>query len=148
MKSVSEILSENHCPIHSISPGHSVYQALEKMNSLSIGALMVLDEAGKILGIFSERDYTRKVELAGKDSKATTVKQVMVENLVCVRPEDTGQRCFELMYQNKIRHLPVVTQQGHLIGVLAILDVVHSMLTEQNLTIEHLEEQITQAWPF
>jgi CBS domain-containing protein len=140
MKTIQEILQAKPIGLLSISPEATVLEALKTMAQHEVGALIVLDR-DKLVGIFSERDYARKVILHGKASKDTTVSEIMTHKVVCVRPEQTVEDCMALMTDKRIRHLPVV-QDKKVIGVISIGDVVKEVISEQRFMIEQLEHYI------
>src|SRR5262245_22317466 len=127
--------------IYSVGPSDTVFAALRLMADKNIGAVIVLS-AEKIDGIFSERDYARKVILLGKTSKETLVSEIMTTPVFCVPPEWTADQCMALMTEKRIRHLPVVDQE-RLVGVISIGDVVRTVVDEQQFTISSLERYIT-----
>ncbi len=141
MRTVQQILHTKPGPLLSIAPQATVFDALAVMAQHDIGALAVLDE-GHLVGMFSERDYARKVILHGKSSKEITVADIMSTAVLSVRPDDTIRDCMTLMTDNRIRHLPVVDASGP-IGMVSIGDVVKALLSEQAFTIEQLEHYIT-----
>ncbi|MGD2138853.1 MAG: CBS domain-containing protein [Burkholderiales bacterium] len=140
MRSVQHLLEEKPQQILSIGPDASVLDALKLMAEKDVGALVVLD-GEKLIGIFSERDYARKIILFGKSSKDTPVSAIMTQKVVCVRPEQTAEECMALMTQKRVRHLPVLSEKK-VIGIISIGDVVRAMLTDQQRTIEQLEQYI------
>lgn len=140
MRTVQQILQAKAGPLLSVSPAATVFDALTVMAEHDIGALAVVD-SGHLVGMFSERDYARKVILHGKSSKETTVADIMSTPAVSVRPEDTVHDCMALMTRNRIRHLPVAGAAGP-IGMVSIGDIVKALLTEQAFTIEQLEHYI------
>jgi len=140
MKTVKEILGAKAHNLLSISPQASVLDALKLMAEKDIGALVVLEGDG-LAGIFSERDYARKVILHGKSSNATPVSEIMTHKVVCVRPEQSVEECMALMTDRRIRHLPVLEDQK-VIGVISIGDVVKEVISEQRFVIEQLEHYI------
>ncbi len=140
MKTVKEILEAKSHKLLSISPQASVLDALELMADRDVGALVVLDGDG-LAGIFSERDYARKVILHGKSSKATPVSEIMTHKVVCVRPDQSVEECMALMTDKRIRHLPVL-EDRKVIGVISIGDVVKEVISEQRFVIEQLEHYI------
>ena len=127
--------------VYSVEPGDTVLDALHLMADKNIGAVLVRSEE-KIEGIFSERDYARKVILVGKTSRETLVSEIMTTQVVCVEPGWTAEQCMALMTERRIRHLPVV-EQGRLMGVISIGDVVRAVVDEQQFTIDSLQRYIT-----
>src|SRR5262249_10234576 len=127
--------------IHSVKPGDKVYDALRLMAEKNIGAVLVRSDE-KIEGIFSERDYARKVILVGKTSKETLVSEIMTTRVISVEPNWTADQCMALMTEKRIRHLPVV-EQGRLVGIISIGDVVRAVVEEQQFTIDSLHRYIT-----
>jgi CBS domain-containing protein len=141
MTTVSQLLRNKGGAVWSVSPETSVYHALELMADKNIGAVLVLDGA-KLAGIFSERDYARKIILHGKASKDTPVKDIMTSKVVTVRPDQTIETCMALMTDKHFRHLPVV-DGDQVVGVISIGDVVKAVIAEQEFRIEQLESYIT-----
>jgi CBS domain-containing protein len=141
MGKVRNILQIKGTGTFSVQPATTVYQALELMVEKNIGALLVSDQ-GKFVGIFTERDYARKVILKGKTSKETMIGEIMTENPVTVSPDDSIDDCMKIMVSKYIRHLPVM-QQGDLLGLISIGDVVKYIIEEQRYIIEDLEHYIT-----
>jgi CBS domain-containing protein len=127
--------------VYSVGPGDTVYDALRLMADKNIGAVVVLSNQ-KIDGIFSERDYARKVILLGKTSKETLVSEIMTTRVVSVEPDWTAEQCMALMTEKRVRHLPVMDQR-RLIGVISIGDVVRAVVDEQQFTINSLQRYIT-----
>lgn len=127
--------------IYSVEPGETVLEALRMMADKNIGAVLVCS-GQKLEGIFSERDYARKVILLGKRSRETLVSEIMTTQVVCVEPGWTADQCMALMTERRIRHLPVV-ENGRLIGVISIGDVVRAVVEEQQFTIDSLQRYIT-----
>jgi CBS domain-containing protein len=140
MKTIKEILEGKSQSVLSISPEASVLDALKLMSDKEVGALVVL-EGERLAGIFSERDYARKVILHGKASKDTPVREIMTQKVVCVRPDQSVEDCMALMTDKRIRHLPVL-QDNRVIGVISIGDVVKEVISEQRFIIEQLEHYI------
>jgi CBS domain-containing protein len=140
MKTVQQLLESKRHGVASVAPETSVLDALRVMAEKEIGAVLVLD-GDSLVGIFSERDYARKVVLQGKASKDTPVREIMTEKVVCVRPEQTIEDCMGLMTGKRIRHLPVL-QHKKVIGVVSIGDVVKEMLVEKEFVIKQLESYI------
>ena len=141
MKFVSEMLKGKGRDVWTVSPDSTVYDALQVMADKNVGALMVL-ENDQVVGVFSERDYARKVILKGKASKDTPVSDIMSTKLVWVRPGQSIEDCMNLMTNRRIRHLAVL-EEGRLIGVISIGDVVKAIISEQEFTIQQLEQYIT-----
>ena len=128
-----------------ISPEACVYDAIEIMADKSVGALLVISE-GKLVGVVSERDYARKVILQGKSSKQTKVKEIMTGPAIFVIPEQTVEDCMRIMTEKHIRPLPVV-EDGNILGVVSIGDLVKWMISAQQQTISHLHNYITSKYP-
>jgi CBS domain-containing protein len=141
MHTVGDILQAKGHTVWSVSPEVSVYQALERLAAKDIGALVVL-EGGRLVGIFSERDYARKIILKGKASRDTPVRDSMTTRVVTVGPAETIAQCMVLMTHHHIRHLPVM-DNAELIGLISIGDVVKAVISEQAFVIEQLENYIT-----
>ncbi|EJF08577.1 MULTISPECIES: CBS domain-containing protein [Pontibacter] len=141
MGTVRHILQKKGNKVISVAPTSTVYSALETMVEQNVGALIVMDN-GKFAGMFTERDYARKVILKGKASRDTLVQEIMSEHPVTVTPDTTLEQCMKLMTQKYIRHLPVFDNQ-ELIGLVSIGDIVKCMMDEQKCIIEDLEHYIT-----
>jgi CBS domain-containing protein len=141
---VKQILSEKGHEVWSTSPDTTVFDALKFMSDKSVGALVVLENL-EVVGVFSERDYARKVILKGKSSKNHPVKEIMTRRVVCVKLENTTEECMALMTYKHIRHLPVV-EGDELVGIISIGDVVKAIISQQELVIEQLENYITGAY--
>ena len=140
MKTVRQLLRLKRGEIFSTTPEASVFDALKVMAEKNVGALLVL-EGGRLAGIISERDYARKVILHGKSSHDIPVREIMSENVVTVPPDQTVEDCMALMTDRRIRHLPVV-EEGRLVGLLSIVDLVKDVIAEQEQTIRQLESYI------
>jgi CBS domain-containing protein len=141
MGKVRNILHNKGNAIFSVEPTEMVYRAIELMCEKNIGGLLIV-ENGKLVGIFTERDYARKLILKGKSSKDTQIRDLMTSNLVTVSPDTSIDDCMRVMTGRKIRHLPVL-DKGELVGIISIGDVVHFVIEEQKSIIEHLEHYIT-----
>lgn len=138
---VSDILKNKGNKVYSIKPDRTVFEALQVMAEKEIGALVVLDDKEKVIGIFSERDYARKCILEGKSSKETKVSELMVTKVYFVTPEDKVEDLMNLMTEKKIRHLPVL-EGDKLAGIVSIGDVVKSIIEDKDFIIENLERYI------
>ena len=143
MKTVRDILKKKGSDIYSISPQASVYEALQTMADKNIGAVLVM-ERGKLVGILSERDYARKVILKGKASKETLVSELMTRNVLYVSPDKNVEDCMFLMTTKNIRHLPVI-EDGRLVGIISINDVVKIIISEQKFAIDALEKYMQSS---
>lgn len=144
MLTVRDLLSRKQNNTVSIHPNQTVYQALNMMASYDIGALLVV-EGRELLGIFSERDYARKLSLKGKNENNTLVGEVMARQLTVVTHEDTVESCMKLMTDRHIRHLPVL-QEDKLVGIVSIGDVVKGIIDQQKATINNLESYISGGY--
>ena len=142
MTIVAKILqSKPDATVHTIAPAASVLDALRLMADKSIGALIVT-EGEAIVGIFTERDYARKIALMGRTSAVTQVKDVMTSAVMFVKPDQTSEQCMQIMSNNRLRHLPVLNN-GKLVGMISIGDLVKDIISEQKFIIEQLENYIT-----
>lgn len=142
MTLVAEILkSKADTAVYTVAPDATVLEALRLMADKGIGALVVAD-GPSILGIVTERDYARKVALMGRSSESTPVREVMTSAVKCVRPNQTGEQCMQLMTSGRLRHLPVVDEAEKLIGMVSIGDLVKDTISEQKFIIEQLEHYI------
>ena len=145
MTIVAKILqSKPDATVHTITPAASVLDALRLMADKSIGALIVT-EGEAIVGIFTERDYARKIALLGRTSAATLVRDVMTADVMYVRPTQTSQECMALMTENRLRHLPVMDGE-QVVGLVSIGDLVKSVISEQQFIITQMEQYITRVW--
>ena len=140
MKTVQQMLQGKAQRLLSVHPEATVYDALQLMAQADVGALVVLD-GERLTGIFSERDYARKVILFGKSSRETLVREIMTEKVLCVRPDQTVDQCMALMTDKRVRHLPVLDHK-RVTGVISIGDVVKEVISEQRFMIEQLENYI------
>lgn len=144
MITIKELLKKKSGDIWSISPQTSVYQALELMAQKEVGALLVIED-DKLVGIFSERDYARKIILKGKASKDTAVGELMTTSVYYVTPDNTLEEAMALMTSKHIRHLPIMNQ-GKLVSIVTLGDVVKKIISEQKLTIDELENYVTGGY--
>lgn len=140
MKPVSELLKKRDGTLWHVRPSDTVYAALELLAGYEVGALMVMD-GGRLVGVFSERDYTRKVALQGRNSRETRVEEIMTRNVVTVSPTAGTRACMALMSEKKIRHLPVV-DGGTVLGMISIRDILDDIIADHESTIAQLENYI------
>jgi CBS domain-containing protein len=143
MKTVREVLQGKPAGVCSVAPQAMAFEALQLMADKDVGAVVVVQK-GKPVGMFSERDYARKVILKGKSSKETRVSDLMTKPVLYVRPEQTVADCMALMTDKRVRHLPVM-ENDKLTGIVSIGDVVKAIIAEQEFTIRELENYITGA---
>lgn len=141
MTTVRQVLQSKGGQVWSISPKATVFQVLELMAEKDIGAVLVADEAGRPAGIFTERDYARKVVLKGRLSRDVTVGELMSPKVIVVTPDLTLEECMQLMTARKIRHLPVM-ENNQLAGMISIGDVVKHLLADSKFAIQQLEGYI------
>ena len=142
MKTVAELLRTKPTrPVIKVTPELSVLDAIKVLASENIGAAVVMS-GDRLAGIFSERDYTRKVILKGRSSDSTRVEEIMTANVVVVSPRTKTRDCMALMTEKNIRHLPVV-DEGRVIGMVSIRDIVSDIIADQDFTIEQLEHYIS-----
>jgi CBS domain-containing protein len=140
MATIAQLLREKGHAVFSIGPDETVYEALQKMAEANVGCLVVLED-GTLVGIISERDYARNVVLKGRTSPATHVREIMNTPVLYTTPDRTVEECMALMTDRRIRHLPVI-DQGQLIGVISIGDLVKSIISDQKFIIDQLEHFI------
>ena len=141
MKSATHILrSKADAHVYSVAPTAAVFDALKLMADHNIGSLLVMED-GKIVGIFTERDYARKIVLMGRTSPQTMVREVMSSSVMFVGPDQTSEQCMALMTNSRLRHLPVM-EDGELLGIISIGDLVKDIISEQQFIIEQLERYI------
>ena len=141
MKTVRQILDGKGHATCSVTRDSMVYDALKLMADKEIGALLVV-EGGRLVGVISERDYARKVILKGKSSLDTPVKEIMTQDFVWVRPEQTVEECMGLVTEKRVRHLPVLVDD-QVVGIISIGDLVKAVIDEKDFTIKQLESYIT-----
>ncbi len=141
MKNVRDVLrSKNIDQIYSVQPTTKVLDAVKLMADKGVGALLVLDN-GKLAGIVSERDYARKVVLMSRSSHTAEVREIMTADVICVNPAQSIEHCMELMTEKRLRHLPVL-EDGQLIGLISIGDLVKNIISDQQFLIRQLEGYI------
>jgi CBS domain-containing protein len=141
MVTAGQVLQQKGNRIWSVSPAAMVYDALALMAENNLGAVLVMEDAA-IVGIFSERDYARKVILKGKSSRETPVREIMTEEVLFVGPNQSIPDCMSLMTEKRVRHLPVM-DDAKLIGVISIGDVVKAIIAEHEFVIKQLENYIS-----
>ncbi len=141
MQTVKQLLETKGNDILTIDPNNTVYDAIKLMADHHVGSLLVM-EKDKLVGIITERDYSRNVILKGKSSKETPVKDIMISNILCVQPEKTIEECMALMTEKHVRHLPVIGSDK-VIGIISIGDLVKAIISEQKFMIEQLEHYIS-----
>jgi len=142
---ISDVLGQKGSHVWHVSPDATVFDAIETMAENNVGALPVMED-GKILGIVSERDYTRKVALKGKASKQTLVREIMFTPVIAATPDHTVEECLRIMTEHRVRHLPVL--EGETVtGIVSIGDLVNWTISAQTATISHLESYISGQYP-
>ena len=141
---VDALLKEKGSTVYSIAPEATVFDAITMMSDKNIGALLVFENQ-RLIGIISERDYTRKVALKGKASKQTPVREILSEHLVTTAPEATIEECLVAMTEHRIRHLPVV-RGDTVLGVVSIGDLVNFIISSQHATIQQLQGYISGSY--
>ena len=142
---ISSILTNKTSALWSIAPEASVFEAIKLMAEKDIGSLVVMS-GGKLAGLFTERDYTRKVALQGKTSKETQVGEIIPFKVVTITPEDSVEDCMRLMTEHRVRHLPVV-EGDQVVGIISIGDLVNWIISAQNAAIEQMEQYISGSVP-
>jgi CBS domain-containing protein len=143
--SVGSVLARKSSAVWSIAPNSTVFEAIQLMADKNVGALPVLDN-GQLIGMISERDYTRKVSLKGKSSKQTPVREIMTQEVVTVKIADSINECMRVMTDCRIRHLPVMEGE-RMIGLVSLGDLVKWVISAQAATIEALQKYITGDYP-
>lgn len=140
MTTIRQLLDDKGTEVSSISPDARVYDAVALMAEKEIGSLVVIED-GRVVGLISERDYARKVILKGRASRETQVRDIMTTRVVYAHPEQTVEECMAILTDQRVRHLPVM-DQGKLVGIISIGDLVKSIITEQKFLIEQLVQYI------
>ena len=141
MKTVAELLKAKPARIVSVRPEQSVLEAIKVLAQEDIGAALVMT-GSRLVGIMSERDYTRKIVLKGRASDSTRVEEIMTSQVIVVNPRTKTRECMALMTERNIRHLPVV-DEGRVLGMISIRDIVGDIIADQDFTIEQLEHYIS-----
>src|SRR5690606_36645389 len=142
MRTVRQLLESKGPEVHAIGPDAAVIDAIRRMAEKGIGALVVLDPGGALAGVVSERDYARKIVLAGRSTRDAAVREIMSTDVVTVRLDDQAEACMQLVTDRRIRHLPVV-EDGRVVGVVCIGALVKAVTEEQQLELEQLQRYIT-----
>jgi CBS domain-containing protein len=142
MGTVRDVLQMKGHAVYFIQPDNTVFEALSVLVDKNVGALVVLNQDGKVIGIFSERDYARRVILKGRASKDTLIKEIMTEHPFTVNESNSIEECMVKMTDKHIRHLPVINDHDQLIGMISIGDVVKYIIDEQQYIIHNLEGYI------
>lgn len=142
---ISAILREKGVTIHSVAPTAMVYDAIQTMADRNIGALLVM-EGERLVGIVSERDYTRKIALKGKQSKQTPVSEIMFTPVISATEESSVEECMRLMTEHRIRHLPIL-EMGKVVGVVSIGDLINWIIKTQREALNSLEDYISGKYP-
>ena len=141
MDTVRNILQLKGNLVYTVSPDSSVYEALELLESKNLGSLVIIEDDGKLDGIFTERDYARKVILKGRSSKETLVRDIMTDDPIFVTPDTKIEECMKLMTEKFNRHLPVL-ENNQLVGLVSIGDLVKYIINQKDFIIENLEHYI------
>ena len=137
MTMINQLLKVKGHGYFSVGPSETVYAAIEKMAEKNVGSVLVMDGA-TLVGIFTERDYARNVVPKGRSSPQTLVRDIMSGQVACVGPDDTVDACMALMTKKRVRHLPVIEDEG-VVGIISIGDLVKSIIDDQRFTIDQLE---------
>ena len=141
MKTLKQLLANKNRPLAVVAPSDSVFHALTVMSENNVGALLVLD-GEQLVGLFSERDYARKIILHGKTSKETLVSEIMSDKVAYVTPSSTLDECMALMTEKHFRHLPVLDENNRVVGMISIGDLVKETISAQQFLIAELERYI------
>lgn len=142
---ITSVLVHKSSALWSVAPEATVFEAIKLMAEKNIGALLVMS-GDKLVGLISERDYTRKVALHGKTSKETRVREIVPSRVFTVTPDDSVEECMRLMTENRVRHLPVV-EGANVVGIISIGDLVNWIISTQNAHIEQMEQYISGSVP-
>lgn len=144
--SIATILQhKGHAAVQAVAPDTLVYEAIRLMADRNIGCVLVMDGA-RLLGILSERDYTRKVVLQGRSSKITTVQEIMTRDVICVTPQRGVEQALRLITENRVRHLPVI-ERGRVTGLISIGDLVKLVIHAQRSALSQLEAYVAGGYP-
>lgn len=143
MVNIRDILKVKGNTVHSVTPDTTVYESLEKMSAKNVGSMLVMENES-LQGIFTERDYMKKIVLLGRSSKSTPAKDIMTTNPICVSPTDSAENALAIMSERHCRHLPVI-DEGKIIGVVSIGDLVKKKISSMESEIKYLNDYITSA---
>ena len=141
MQAVQSFIHSHQRTVHAVSPSQTVWEALHTMAKHNIGAVLVVND-GEMVGIFSERDYARRVELKGLETKSTRISDVMTSKFVSISPSTTMDDCMQIMTEHRVRHLPVIAENNEILGLVSIGDVVSEMISAQRDVISQLKQYI------
>jgi len=141
MKPIVELLRKRDSNVYKVAPGVTVFDGLKLLSDYGVGAMLVM-EGDKLVGVLSERDYTRKIALQGRNSRETPVSDIMTRDVITVGPQTRTRECMALMSQHKIRHLPVV-DNGTVLGMISIRDIMDDIIADHEQTIAQLQTYIT-----
>ncbi len=142
---IGDILNQKGHQVWTIEPDATVFEGIQRLAEQNVGALLVM-EGDRLVGIFSERDYTRKVALRGRSSKETRVREILSDRVICVTPQHSVEDGLRLMTEHRIRHLPVLENQ-RVVGIVSIGDLVNWVINQQSQTIRQLETYIAGGYP-
>lgn len=145
MGRVTDVLSRKGCEVHTLDREATVFDALRQMVSRNVGAL-VITEAGSPVGIFTERDFLRRIALQNRDPRTTQLWEVMTERLICIEPDRPVEECMSIMTQERVRHLPVL-ERGELAGLVSIGDLVRHLSDERHVEVRYLTDYIAGRYP-
>ena len=137
---ISSVLVHKSSAVWTIAPEATVFEAIKLMADKNIGSVLVMS-GNQLVGVFTERDYTRKIALQGKSSKETRVREILRPDVITISPDDSVEECMRLMTDNRVRHLPVV-EGANVVGVISIGDLVNWIISTQNAHIEQMEDYI------
>ncbi|WP_129135262.1 CBS domain-containing protein [Luteimonas sp. YGD11-2] len=141
MRTVRQVLESKNPEVHAVGPDAPVIDALRLMAEHGIGSVLVLDGENRLVGIVSERDYARKVVLTGRTSQQTPVRDIMVDTVTTIGPDDTVAHCMQLMTDGRFRHLPVL-EDGRIVGIVSIGDLVKAVIEDQQVELDQLQRYI------
>ena len=144
---IASILNSKGKRLWSVPPEATVFEAIQLMSEVEIGALPVISSDGKLIGMLSERDYARKVILQGRSSKETAVSEIMTSPAITADPAHSVEYCMQVMTRDRVRHLPVVVNEDEVIGIISIGDLVNWIISAHEHSIEQLKSYIAGAYP-